>query len=227
MSVAKVVRRSRSAKVTSSSLKSSSSSINDTNCSSWERKVLNWRLKAPRIWFIATWCEARDCEAITSAIASAWERSSLPFANARWVNSPPVAARHPASMRVLTICCWIHNEPWHEISTTSSPVNEFGARNNVSTASSRSSPCESIMWPRWAVWLAISLNDLPCHRCCTMSRASSPLTLITAIPPMPWGVDTAQIVSMYSLVVIRWSLFGLVPLVEVEGTFNGILHVVG
>ena len=41
-------------------------------------------------------CEAAVLDAIRSATASAWARSSLPFKKARWVNSPGFAGLAPA-----------------------------------------------------------------------------------------------------------------------------------
>ena len=89
----------RSANSTSSSLKSNSSSINETNFNNRARKSANSRLNPPRIWFIATRCDAAEVEAIRSATASAWERSRRPLAKARRVNSPGAAPRHPLSIR--------------------------------------------------------------------------------------------------------------------------------
>ena len=77
--------------------KSSSSSISEAKCNSRSRNAVNSLLNPPRIWLMATWCAARDVEAITSATASAWLRSIFPFRKARSVNSPGRAMRQPAS----------------------------------------------------------------------------------------------------------------------------------
>ena len=151
----------RSANSTSSSLKSSSSSISDTKSSSCVRRSASWLENAPRIWLMAMRCAARDEAAMTSAIASACDRSMRWLAKARWVNSPAEAAWHPHSMSRFTICCCIHTEPWHEISMTSSPVNVFGARNMVSTTWSSICPSAKSMLPRWAVCDAMSAIGAP------------------------------------------------------------------
>ena len=117
------------------------------------------------------------------------------MAKARCENSPPVAIRQPQSMSRFTICCCIHTEPWHDISITSSPVNELGVRNNVSTTSSSTSPSAKSILPRCAVWEVMVLSCAPFQQAAVHSMARGPLTLITAIPPVPCGVAMAQIVS--------------------------------
>ena len=102
---------SRLANSTSSSLKSSSSSTRDTKLSNRVLKRVNSRLNPPRIWFIARRWVAADVEAIKSATASACERSIFPFANARCVNSPGRADRHPLRISKAIICCCIYKEP--------------------------------------------------------------------------------------------------------------------
>ena len=63
-------------------------------------------------------------------------------------------------------------------------------------------PLVSSRRPKCAVWLFISLIGAPFHRFSTIDMASSPLTLTTAMPPIPWGVLIATIVSLL-IVVIR------------------------
>ena len=195
ISSAMAIRRVRSANSTSSSLKSSSSSISDTNSSRRSRREESMRLKPPRIWLTAMRCAAFEPLAITSATASACDRSRRPFINARRVNSPPSAARHPLPMSSATSCCCTHSEPWHDSSMTSSPVNDRGPRNTAATTSSSVSPSVSTMRPRCSVWVCTALRSAPRHDFITHFTASRPLTRTTAIPPTPAGVDTAHIVS--------------------------------
>ena len=107
MFVASCFRLVRSANSTSSSLKSSSNSINEVKSSSWLRSLVNSLLKPPRIWFIASLCMPADVDAIRSATASAWLRSIFPFRKARCVYSPGRAERHPFSISNWRICCWM------------------------------------------------------------------------------------------------------------------------
>ena len=96
----------RSAKVTSSSLKSSSSSRSDVSLSNLLRNAPNSLLKPPLSWFIASLCDACEVDAMRSATASARLRSILPLRNARMVNSPGAAWRAPSSSRLINIC-WV------------------------------------------------------------------------------------------------------------------------
>ena len=59
--------------------------------------------------------------AMRSAIASP-ATVIFPFRNALRVNSPGLAREAPFLTRSSKICCCISIDPWHEISTKSSPV---------------------------------------------------------------------------------------------------------
>ena len=124
MVVIRVRRFERSANSTSSSLKSSSSSIRLVKVSSCSRRCSISFEKPPRIWFIASRWLALLVDEMRSATASACDRSNLPLRKARWVNSPGWASVAPALSVASTTRCWMYTEPWHEISTESSPVNE-------------------------------------------------------------------------------------------------------
>ena len=61
-------------------------------------------------------------EEIKFETASACERSIFPLRNALLVNSPGSAGSQPNNNRFSIKFCVIIVLPWHEISTTSSPV---------------------------------------------------------------------------------------------------------
>ena len=137
-----------SANSTSSSAKSNSSSIREASSSNLDRNRESSCEKTPRIWFMASLWEVRFSEAIRSATASAWARSILPLRKARCENSPGPAITAPFSTRVRSRVSWMYSDPWHEISTLSSPVKEWGARKTLSSTWSRSSPAESVTCPK-------------------------------------------------------------------------------
>ena len=64
--------------------------------------------------------------AMRSAMASACNRSILPFKNARSENSPGCALLAPRSRQRVNMLCKTMCPPWPCNSTTSSPVKEFG-----------------------------------------------------------------------------------------------------
>ena len=96
-----------------------------------------------------------------------------------------------------SFCC-IYTVPWQDISTLSSPVNEWGAWNTVISTSSSSSPLFMIR-PKCTVlagtlvsflsvgdvntWSVIVIHPLPDKR-------------IMASAPIPGGVEIAQIISL-------------------------------
>ena len=57
------------------------------------------------------------------------------------------------------------------------------------------------------VWPGACDRGRPCHILSAVAIASGPLMRITAIPPVPGGVEIAQIVSFMSWIVIC-SVFG-------------------
>ena len=192
----------RSANSTSSSLKSSSSSTSEIVFSSSSRRCANSVDMPPRIWFSATRCDAAPVEAIRSATASACDKSILPFRKARCVNSPGAAKRAPLAMSFCRICCWMNVEPWQPNSTTSSPVNEWGARKTVITTSSIM-PSELPTVPKTAVCDGIAAMSKFFRRAVKMRpatvKASAPLKRTRAMAPLPGAVDMAQIVSEKSI----------------------------
>ncbi len=163
ISSARESRRVRSANSTSSSEKSSSSSISEASSVSLARMDSREAENAPLVWERAMSWAAREEAAIRSAIPSAWARSIRPLRKALRVNSPGSAVRAPARMTACRISRWMNSEPWQEISTVSSPVNDFGARKSVATHSSIWRPSESAMVPKWAVWVCASFRPFPFH----------------------------------------------------------------
>ena len=95
ISSAKACNSWRSAKVTSWSLKSSSSSISDVMCSNLSLSAASSPEKWPRSWPKANCALALLVAAMRSATASAWLKSIFPLRKARCVNSPGCACRHP------------------------------------------------------------------------------------------------------------------------------------
>ena len=88
----------RSANSNSSwSEKSNSSSNNEVRCNSSSRSTWSFEDIPPRICCMATLCCTAVCDAITSATASACERSIFPLRYALLVNSPGPAKRQPFS----------------------------------------------------------------------------------------------------------------------------------
>ena len=85
--------------------KSNSSSSNEVRCTNCSRNTPSCLLKSPRIWLIATWWLAAVVEAMTSATASACDKSILPLRKARCVNSPGAAASQPAARSNCTTRC--------------------------------------------------------------------------------------------------------------------------
>ena len=134
---------------------------------------------------------------MTSATASACARSIFPLANARRVNSPASASLAPLAVKISSNRRCTYLEPWTDSSTTSSPVNEDGARNTVATPSSSISLTRigSMTRPNLAVCPGVSASLFPCQILSVIAMACGPLTRMTAIPPMPGGVEIAQIVS--------------------------------
>jgi len=127
----------------SSSGKSMSYASSDSRPITRSRSSSIRRDKPPSSWVIATRCIAREVESIRSPIASACTRSSLPFSTARRVNSPGSATRAPDATRAARTSVGTTTPPCVAISTTSSPVNDAGARNVVTRASSSTSPFPS------------------------------------------------------------------------------------
>ncbi|CAI8173410.1 MAG: Uncharacterised protein [SAR116 cluster bacterium] len=103
----RALKASRSAKATSSSAKSNSNSMSDAKFNNSCLKAFISELNPPRICCMAIWCAAALSEAIRSATASAWLRSSLPFKKARRVNSPPSAIWQPFLKNSWSISCCI------------------------------------------------------------------------------------------------------------------------
>ena len=153
-------------------------------------------MKLPRRWFIAMRCAARLDDAIMSATASACVRLRRRLLNARRVNSPGSAIRHPAWHRVLSSSRCIHSEPCTDISTVSSPVYERGLRYMVATPWSSGLLSVSSIVPRCALWVCAVARFVPCHILVTCCMACGPLMRATAMPPVPCGVDMAQMVSV-------------------------------
>ena len=144
----------RSANSNSSwSAKSSSNSTRLVKCSSCSLSASNSVVIPPLRWLSAKSFSAFVSDAIKSATASACVRSIFPLRKARCVNSPAFAKRHPSSVSQRSNSCWMKRLPWQAISTTSSPVNECGARKtDTNTSSKISSFCParcSIAW--WIV----------------------------------------------------------------------------
>ena len=175
---------------------------------------------APPICRAATLACSSVTEPIRSLTASAWVRSMRPARNARWVNSPGSASRAPPAQHCRTRYSSSTGAPCAAISTTSSPVYEFGAANSVTTASSntRSSvscsaspalvllfvvpqrsavvfapPDKSRSSPKRAHPAASGWRS--CTSGATISRACGPESRTTPIPPRPAGVEIATIVS--------------------------------
>ena len=63
---------------------------------------------------------------MTSATASAWQRSIFPFKKARRVNSPGWATTQPKEKQASNNSADTTTPPWQETSTTSSPVKLLG-----------------------------------------------------------------------------------------------------
>ena len=140
----------RSANSNSSwSAKSSSSSMSEVIVSNRSLNIANSLDIPPLNWLSAKSFSALVCAAIRSATASASVRSILPLRNARWVNSPALANWQPTSTSHWSKVCWIYKLPWQAISTTSSPVKEWGARNTLTStwSSISSSPFTSNLSP--------------------------------------------------------------------------------
>ncbi len=71
--------------------------------------------------------DARLSAFIMSIMPSADDNESFPFMKARFVYSPFSAARAPSDIVLESIPRAILTPPWQWNSTTSSPVNDFGA----------------------------------------------------------------------------------------------------
>ena len=98
----------------------------------------------------------------------------------------------------------MNTEPWHENSTVSSPVKDFGARNTVAmTSSMAESPSMTV--PKCAVCVAAAerlfpegeMNTLP-----AICKASGPLIRMTDIAPIPAGVERAAMVSSFMFFIV-------------------------
>ncbi len=90
----------------------------------------------PLSCFSAVWWAASLSEAIKSATDSACDKSNFPFLKARIVNSPAVAILHPSVMNSCNNLFCIKVEPWHDISTVSSPVYDFPSLKMLTNTSS-------------------------------------------------------------------------------------------
>ena len=122
---------------------------------------------------------------MTSATASAWQRSIFPFKKARRVNSPGWATTQPKEKQASNNSAETTTPPWQETSITSSPVYECGAGKKVRTPESISSPTgEKRGVYRAYLGLSFSLQ----HNFLATKYASGPLIRITARPPTPSGV---------------------------------------
>ena len=126
----------------------------------------------------------------SSSTASASVRSILPPRKALYVNSPFSASLNPASSRVVDIFFITGSDPWHMISTASSPVYPWPWLYTRATTSSTFSLFLSTIQPWTAVPLGLSVN-LPLNTFCTRDMASVPLVLITASADGENGVARA------------------------------------
>ena len=121
-------------------------------------------------------------------------------------------------------------EPWQDSSTVSSPVNEWGARKTVATASSSSSPLRTRR-PKVAVCERRSASGAPERGIKKRSQstiASGPETRMMASAPLPAGVDRAQMVEESRWVFIRGYCFmaKVTPDIETQsGTCRAIVSV--
>ena len=102
---------SAGANSTSSSAKSSASSTCAAQSSSCCRNAETRAPRAPLKRLRAPRNDAAVADRITSATASAWVRSSLPFRKARRVNSPGSALRAPSFRSALTTVAATKPEP--------------------------------------------------------------------------------------------------------------------
>ena len=133
---------------------------------------------------------ATEALAMRSATASACAKSSLPFRNARSVNSPGRARRAPPAKTASSSICMTTGPPWPCNSTTSSPVKERGPGKNSAKPSSmaapsrRKRPCTAA---RGGSGLEINLSPI--------GNASGPEMRTMPTPPWPGGVATAATVS--------------------------------
>ena len=139
---------------------SGKSSVASTSMRRWisaSRSVWISREKAPDSERPALRAAASVLASIRSAIASAWARSILPLRKARWLNSPGSATRRPgsrgrpvtasgsaaASRQRASSSCSTTAPPWAWSSSTSSPVNEWGAGKWIASPWSTASPAAS------------------------------------------------------------------------------------
>ena len=152
----------------------------------------NSRLPPPRMRPSASSAARSVFASIRSITASAAVRSSLPFRNARSVNSPRRAMRAPqastaSSTRrgaMLPPCVWN--------STASSPVYDFGEAKTRTSPSSTILPSHDSL--EWKNVPAIEASTGRPETFDAIAKESGPLTRTTATPPLPGGVDTAAIV---------------------------------
>src|SRR6185369_14573656 len=143
---------------------------------------------------IAERAASRLAASIRSATASACARSSLPFRNARRVNSPGSARRAPASSTARSTSWVTTGPPWPCSSSTASPVYECGAGKYSAMPSSRRSPFASAKTDNVACLAAGSRPSTAA----AMRGTAGPETLTMPMPPRPAGVATAATVSRSS-----------------------------
>ena len=86
--------------------------------------------------FIPIWRANSLSACIISIIASAFDKSILPFKKALFVNSPGCANLAPALITSCKIFLVTNTPPWQLISTVFSAVNELGAFINETITSS-------------------------------------------------------------------------------------------
>src|SRR5690606_23571483 len=91
--------------------------------------------------------------------------------------------------------CGATSPPWQEISTTSSPVAERGARKSVATTWSSRSPSGVVKKPTCAVWEAASASERAGRCRSAMVTASGPERRTIANAARPRAVAMAAMVS--------------------------------
>ena len=146
--------------------------------------------------------ESFSCASVpaSSSIPSASASGSeiLPAAKALRVNSPASARLAPAANAAERTARVTRIPPWQQISTVSSPVNEFGAAKRVQSPVSTRLPSSGLtISPKTASLGAESDMLLPFILLKIRSPtvfADGPDMRISATPPLPPGVDIAAIV---------------------------------
>ena len=133
----------------------------------------------------------------------------MPFCSARSVNSPGSAGLAPASTRVVTISSITAGDPWHDSSTTSSPVTLLGPGKKRAIPRSTGTPWRSKSWTSTARRGATRVRERGETTRWASSRARGPERRTIASGDLPVPVAGATIVSWLESLVT--TLFPAMP----------------